>query len=73
MLDAKIKQNKLIDQSDISNLVKNSDLNSTLATEAELKAEQNKIVKPQTFYSSCIHCKRHFEDDCVSTNQSTKG
>ena len=39
----------LIDKSDISNLVKNSDFNiklTTLTTKAELKAEQEKIVKP---------------------------
>ena len=30
--DAKIKQNVLVDKSNISNLVKNSDLNTKLAT-----------------------------------------
>ena len=42
ILDAKIKQKELANNSDISNLVKNSDL---LATKAELKAKQDKIVK----------------------------
>ena len=42
VLDAKIKQKELANKSDISNLVKNSDL---LATKAELKAKQDKIVK----------------------------
>ena len=42
ILDAKIKQKELANKSDISNLVKNSDL---LATKAELKAKQDKIVK----------------------------
>ena len=43
-----IKQKKLVNKSDISDLVKNSDLNTKLAilaVEAELKAEQDKIVK----------------------------
>ena len=42
ILDAKIKQKELANKSDISNLVKNSDL---LATKAELKAKKDKIVK----------------------------
>ena len=42
ILDAKIKQKELANKFDISNLVKNSDL---LATKAELKAKQDKIVK----------------------------
>ena len=43
-----IKQKKLVNKSDISDLVKNSDLNTKLAilaVEAELKAEQDKIMK----------------------------
>ena len=45
---ANIKQKELLHKSNISNLVKNPDLNTklaTLATRAELKAEQDKIVK----------------------------
>ena len=45
---------------------KNSDLNTrgaTLATKAELKAEQDKIVKLQAVDSNYFHCKCHFEDD----------
>lgn len=45
-LDAKIK--KVVGEYDISGLVNNTDLNttlSTLATKAELKAEQDQIVK----------------------------
>ena len=41
----------MVDKSDISNLVNNSDLNTklaTLATKAELEAEQDTIVKLQT-------------------------
>ena len=37
--DAKIKQNVLVDKSNISNLVKNSDLNTKLATLIFLKTE----------------------------------
>ena len=43
-----IEEKELLHKSNISNLVKNSDLNTklaTLATRAELKAEQDKIVK----------------------------
>ena len=45
-LDAKIK--KVVGEYDISGLVNNTDLSttlSTLATKAELKAEQDQIVK----------------------------
>ena len=44
----KIKNKELFIKSDISGLIYNSDLNKkmeTLATKAELKAEQDKIVK----------------------------
>ena len=67
ILDVKIKQKELIDKSSISNLVKNSNLNTKLATlaiKAELKAEQDKIVKLEAFYSSCFHDKKCFGDDC---------
>ena len=66
MLDPKVKEKKLIDQWDIFNLVKNSDLNtklSTLAIKAGLKAEQYKIVKFQAFDSNYFCGKNHFEDD----------
>ena len=48
ILDAKIKQKELVSKSNISNLVKNSELNTKLAilrTKAELNTEQDKIVK----------------------------
>ena len=51
ILDAKIKQKGLVNKSDISNLVKNSVLNTKLAilsAKAELKAKQDKIVKLQS-------------------------
>ena len=52
ILDEKIKEKELIDKSNISNLIKNSDFNrklKTLATKAELKVEQEKIVQMQTY------------------------
>ena len=58
--DAKIKQSKLVKKSDTSNLVKNSDLNiklMTLATKAELKAEQDKKFKLKAFDSSYFYGK----------------
>ena len=51
IIAAQIKQKELVNKSDISNLVKSSDLNTqleTLATEWKLKAEQDKIVKLQS-------------------------
>ena len=52
MLDANIKEKELANKYALSNLVKNADLNTKLATVAsktELKAEQNKIVKHEAF------------------------
>ena len=52
ILDIKIKQRELVNKSNISKLVKNSDLNTnhaTLATKSEFKAEQDKIVKLEAF------------------------
>ena len=51
ILDAEIKQKELVNISDISDLITNSNLYvklATLATKAALKAEQGKIVKLQT-------------------------
>ena len=48
VLDARIKQKQLVYKFDISNLIKNFDLNTklkTIATKADLKAEQNKTAK----------------------------
>ena len=45
------RQKMFVNESSIFNLIKNSDLNeklATLATKAELKAEQNKTRKLQT-------------------------
>ena len=47
IVNAKIKEKDLVNESNISNLVKNSYLNAklkTLETKAELKADQDKIV-----------------------------
>ena len=52
ILDAKIKQKELVNKSDISNLTKHFDFNTklaTLATTAELKIKQDKIVILKTF------------------------
>ena len=61
-----IKEKGLLDEYNISNLLKSSDLNKKLATIAikpELKAEQDKIVKLQAFDSNYFPGKSHFEDD----------
>ena len=53
ILDAKIKIKEIVNESDISEFIKSADLNEnikTLATKAELKAEQDKIVKLQTYH-----------------------
>ena len=68
ILDVKIKQKELVNKSNISNLVKNSDLNTKLAklaTKAELKAKQDKIVKLQAFDSSNFHDKNFFTDEGI--------
>ena len=65
-LDAKRKKKELVNKFDISNLVKNSDLNTklaTLATKAGLKAEQDKTVKLQTHELSYFLGKNFFGDD----------
>ena len=62
----KDEKKKLVEPSDIFNIGKNSDLNTKLATLArkvELKAEQYKTVKRQTFDSRYIPSKNYFEDD----------
>ena len=67
-LDAMIKEKELADKSDIFNLIKNPDLYrklETLATKAELKEYQDKIVKYKAFDSSHFHGKSHFEDDAA--------
>ena len=66
-LDAKIKQKELVDKFSIDGFIKNAVLNkkvAILATNAELKAEQDKIAKLQAFDSSYIRDKINFEDNC---------
>ena len=61
-LFAKIKEKGLLDRSSISNLIKNSDLKTKLATSAtaaELKPQQDKIVKLQLFDSQNLGVKSH--------------
>ena len=63
---ARIKEKALIDNSDISNLVKNSNLNSKLAIlgrKIGLKVEQGKILQLQISNSSYFRGKSHCEDD----------
>ena len=64
--DNKIKEKKLVNESYITGFINSSDLDqkiTTLKTKAELKAEQDKIVKLQAFDSSYFCGKSHFEDD----------
>ena len=66
ILDAKIKQKELVNKSDISNLVTNSEFDTelrTLPTKAKLKEEQDKIVKQQTHDVSHFLGKNFFGDD----------
>ena len=66
ILDAKIKNKKLVNKSDISGFMNNSDLNKrvgTLATKAKLKVKQVKIKKLQLFDLFYFHVRSHFEDD----------
>ena len=63
ILDAKITRKELLNKSDISNLIKNSDLNTklkTLTAKADLKAEQDEIKELQVFDSSYFHGKTFF-------------
>ena len=56
----------MVDESNISIFIDNSDLDkqiATLATKAELKAEQDKITNFQAFDLSYFRGKIHFEDD----------
>ena len=64
--DNKIKEKKLVNESYITGFINSFDLDqkiTTLKTKAELKAEQDKIVKLQAFDSSYFCGKSHFEDD----------
>ena len=64
--DNKIKEKKLVNESYITGFINSSDLDqkiTTLKTKAELKDEQDKIVKLQAFDSSYFCGKSNFEDD----------
>ena len=63
-IDLKIKLKELANKFDIAGFIDNSDFNkkvATLATKAELKAEQDKITKLEKFYSSYLRGKSHFK------------
>ena len=52
MLCAKIKEKRLLGKSNVSNLVRSSDLNTklaTLVTKSKIKIEKDKIMKLQAF------------------------
>ena len=66
-----MKEKGLVDKSDISGFIDSSGLDkklATLATKADLKAEQDKIVKLQVFDSSYFRGKKYFEDDAKQNN-----
>ena len=63
-LGAEIKQKELVDKFSIAGFINNADFHkkvTTSATNAELKAEQDKII--QAFDPSYFRGKSHFEDD----------
>ena len=66
ILNAKIKEEELVDKSNISDFIANSDLDkkiATVATKGKLKSEQDKLVKLQKFDASYFRGKSNFEDD----------
>ena len=66
ILDPKIKIKILVNKSDISGFINNTDFNEkmkTLATKAELKAKQDKIVKLQTYDLSLFIGQSYFFND----------
>ena len=61
--DGKIKQKQLANESNISNLARNSELNTklrTLAAKAELKAQHDRIVTLEAFDLSYFYGKKLF-------------
>ena len=66
ILTAKIKNVELLHKSDISEFIKNTDLDK-LTTKAELEAQQGKIVELQTHDSSLFIGQCYFIND-VSKN-----
>ena len=66
ILNTKIKEKGLVDKSDISEFIDNSDFDKKmviLVAKAELKSEEDKITKLQTFELSCFRGESNFEDD----------
>ena len=66
ILDAKIKQKELVNKSSISIPVKSYYIKkkmAALATKAELKTEENKIVKHEGLDSNYFHGNHCFRDD----------
>ena len=67
-----IKSKNLTDKSAIAGYINNSDLVkkkvATLATKAELKTEQDKIIKVKAFDSSYFWDKSHFVDNDDTRN-----
>ena len=66
ILNTNIKEKELLNKSDISGFIDNTNLDKKIAaltTKAELKAEKDKIVELQAFDSSYFRYKSHFEDD----------
>ena len=62
----KIKSKGLVNKSDIVGMINNADLDkkvATLATKAELKAEQDRITKSKAFDSNYFRGKSHFKND----------
>ena len=66
ILDAKVKNYKLVHEPDVFGFINNSHLNKnikTLAAKAELKAEQDKIEKLQIYHSSLFTGQSYFIND----------
>ena len=66
ILSGKIKEKGLIDKSDISEFIDDSDKNkkiAALATKGELKANRDKVMKFKAFDSSHIRGKYQNEND----------
>ena len=57
------KSKNLVHKSDITGMENNADFVATFATTAELKGEQDKIIKLEAFDSCYYRGKSHFEDD----------
>ena len=65
-LDAKILLKGLVDKSAIAGFINNADSDkksSNISNKAELKAEQDKITKLETFDSNYFRIKSYFEGD----------